>query len=256
LGSSIHGRAGQYTTEQILRALVVMFVEHSSYRATVVRIENSEFLRNFVRLGVRPAMDFTFLSKAFSAMSAETWKRMNEALASYGKQEGRITADKVRLDTTAYEADIHWPTDSSLLWDGFRTLARLLKKSSGALRGLGRRHRFHLKKIKRLAQFIARHAASRSKRMQREVKTRYRTLIERARKIVAVAREAAILLEKHARLETAAVVEQIRGYVPIVARIVDQAERRVLKGEKVPSSAYIPHFSEVISVNLSKGADA
>jgi IS5 family transposase len=35
----------------------------------------------------------------------------------------------LRIDTTAYETNIHYPTDASLLWDGFRTLARLLRQT-------------------------------------------------------------------------------------------------------------------------------
>jgi hypothetical protein len=47
LSESRGGRRSGYTSEQILRALVVMFVENRSYRQTVIQIENSEFLRHF-----------------------------------------------------------------------------------------------------------------------------------------------------------------------------------------------------------------
>jgi len=247
------GRSGAHTTEQLLRALIVMFVEQRSYRKTVVMIENSEFLRSFVRLGVQPAMDYTFLCRAFSALSPETWAQMNDVLGTYGKERGKVTADKVRLDTTVYEANIHWPTDSSLLWDGFRTLARLLKKVSGELRGLGRSQRFHLKKIKRLAQFIARHASAKSKRMKRKVQSHYRTLIERVRRIVEVAKRAVVLLESRACGMAEVIVEQVRGYLPIVARIVDQAARRVLNGESVPSPEKVYSLFESHTELLKRG---
>ena len=45
LTTSVGGRSGQYTSEQILRALVVMFVEGDSFRGAVIRIDNSEFLQ-------------------------------------------------------------------------------------------------------------------------------------------------------------------------------------------------------------------
>ena len=75
LSTSAKGRDG-YTSEQLLRALIVMFLEGDSYRDTVVRIDTSEFLQHFVRLGVRPTMDFTFLNKAFGALSARTLEAM------------------------------------------------------------------------------------------------------------------------------------------------------------------------------------
>ena len=67
LSTSAKGRDG-YTSEQLLRALIVMFMEGQDYRGTVVQIENSEFFRNFVRLGVKPAMAFTFLNKAYGIL--------------------------------------------------------------------------------------------------------------------------------------------------------------------------------------------
>ena len=49
LSTSAKGRDG-YTSEQLLRALFVMFVEGDSYRDVVVRIDNSEFLQYIRRL--------------------------------------------------------------------------------------------------------------------------------------------------------------------------------------------------------------
>jgi IS5 family transposase len=106
-----------------------MFVEGLSYRDTVIQVENSEFLRKFVGLGVQPMMDFTFLNRAFGVIRAETWGTVNRLLAEYARDEKKISGDKLRIDTTAYETNIHYPTDASLLWDGFRTLARLLRQT-------------------------------------------------------------------------------------------------------------------------------
>ena len=61
LSTSQTGRDG-FTSEQMLRALIVMFVEGTSYRDTVIRIDDSDFMHNFVRLGVKSTMDFTFLT--------------------------------------------------------------------------------------------------------------------------------------------------------------------------------------------------
>jgi IS5 family transposase len=129
LSESRNGRESKYTSEQVLRSLIVMFVEGLSYRDTVVQIENSEFLRQFVGLGVQPMMDFTFLNRAFGVIRAETWGTVNRLLAEYARDEKKISGDKLRIDTTAYETNIHYPTDASLLWDGFRTLARLLRQT-------------------------------------------------------------------------------------------------------------------------------
>jgi hypothetical protein len=66
-----------------------MFIEEKSYRDTVILVENSEFLRNFIKLGNKEMMDFTFLCKAFTALSEETWKSVNGALSKYAKKKKR-----------------------------------------------------------------------------------------------------------------------------------------------------------------------
>jgi len=116
LSDSDDGRESRYTPEELLRAVVVMFLEQDRYRDVVVRIETSEFLRGFIGLGFcKPMMNFTLVSKAFSAMSADTWQAMNEALGQYARAEEKISGERMRVDTTVYEANIHYPTDSSLL---------------------------------------------------------------------------------------------------------------------------------------------
>ena len=52
LSVSSGGRRTKYTSDEILRALIVMFIDGDSYRDVVVRIENSDFLRDFVGLHV------------------------------------------------------------------------------------------------------------------------------------------------------------------------------------------------------------
>ena len=163
LSTSDSGRESTYTSEEILRSLVVMFIEGDSYRDVVVRIENSDFLRGFAGFGFfKPMMDFSFLGKAFAALSEETWQAVNLSLAQYAKDKAWISGEKLRTDTTAYEANIHYPTDSSLLWDSFRVLCRTLRSVQKELPQLGLKHRYHDRKVKKLAFYIARNAKSKS----------------------------------------------------------------------------------------------
>lgn len=67
LSCSNKGRRAKFTTEQLLRALIVKFVEQCSYRKTTILIDGSEFLRHFVRLesGSRgQSPDFSILLSA------------------------------------------------------------------------------------------------------------------------------------------------------------------------------------------------
>ena len=66
------GRDGDFTSETLLRALVVMMVEGLSYRETIVRIADSDFLQDFIRTRKKAAMDHTFLNRAFKAVRPAT----------------------------------------------------------------------------------------------------------------------------------------------------------------------------------------
>jgi len=225
LSQSSKGRKSGYTSEQILRCLVVQFIERQSFRDVVVLIENSEFLRNFVRLGVNHMMDYSFLNKAYGIISEKTWDAVNQATAQYATREGKISPEKLRMDTTVYETNIHYPTDSSLLWDSFRTLTSLLRKIQQELPQLALKHRFHDDKVKKLDYFIARNGASAKKSTQRRVKSTYRDLIGRVKWIASVARQTLIALGK-AGYEA----ELLSHYIPIVDKITDQADKRIFQG--------------------------
>ena len=248
LSQSKHGRKSEYTSEQILRSLLVMFIERDSYRDVVIRIENSEFLQCFVGLGIKPMMDFSFLNKAFGILSDQTWQTMNRVLAQYAKGQEKISSEKLRMDTTVYETNIHYPTDSSLLWDSFRTLARLLQQVQRELPQLPLNHRFHDKKIKKLALFITRNGSSNNKSKKRKVKSTYRKLIARVNWIVVVARNALGVLEA-----AGYDAELLAHYIPIVEKIASQAEQRVFQGIKLAADEKVYSLFEEHTELLKRG---
>ena len=80
---------------------------------------------------------------------------------------------------------IHWPTDSSLLWDTWRVASRLLRRGR-EMDAQAVPHRFHGRKIKRLHLSITRYSSSKSKKRQRLMQQFFRTLIERVNWIVGI----------------------------------------------------------------------
>ena len=247
LSTSGKGRDG-YTSEQLLRALIVMFLESDSYRDVVVHIDTSEFLQYFVRLGCQPTMDYSFLCKALCALSESTVEALNEVLTRYAVQTGKISGKKQRMDTTVYEINIHYPTDSSLLWDSFRTLARLLRSIQKELPQLNLQHRYHDRKVKKLMTFISHNASSKSKRTQRKIKSHYRQLIQSVRWIQGVGRAVC-----RKAFSAGYDVPELAHYLPLVARIADQATRRVLQGETVPADEKLYSLFEAHTELLKRG---
>ena len=133
-------------------------------------------------------MDFTFLDKCFLAIRPKTWKQVNEMLGRYGVAQRAVSTDVIRTDTTVVESNIHYPTDASLLWDTWRVASRLLVRAR-EIAPESVPHRFHDRKIKGLYLYVTRYLPSKSESRQRKVKAAFRTLIERAGWIVAIAGE-------------------------------------------------------------------
>ena len=248
LSTSNKGREAKYSSEEVLRALIVMFVEGDSYREVVVRIEESDFLRAFVGLGIRPMMDFTFLSKAFGCLGPKTWERINKSLTEYAVSEEKISGEKLRIDTTAVETNIHYPTDASLLWDSWRMLVRILRYVREEYPWICRKNRFHDRKTKRRYLYIARHAKSTSRRKQRTVKRMYRELIEAVERVLEISREALLQLPSWEPWRA-----ELEHFQPLVECVIDQARRRVLHGEMLPADEKLYSIFEEHTELLKRG---
>jgi IS5 family transposase len=243
--SNRKGRKGDYTSENILRALLVMAVEGLDYRETVVRIGGDVFLQEFCRLRKKAVMDFGFLDKCHLAIRPETWRKINQLLGRKAVENKLIDPDVIRTDTTVIEANIHYPTDASLLWDVWRVASRELKKAREIAEPLVP-HRFHDRKVKGLYLFITRYIVSKDEGRRRQVRKRFRALIARTEWMVGIVADFCEKARKHADPEVQGLALELEGYLPTMRRITAQARRAVMDGETVPAaervfSLFEPH---------------
>jgi IS5 family transposase len=246
------GREGDYTSENILRALIVQHKEGLSYRDAVVRIGSEPFLQDFLRMGKNPVMDFTFLNKCFKVIRSETWKRVNEILGGYGVAQGMVTTTVIRTDTTVVESNIHYPTDASLLWDTWRVASRLMQRAREIVTE-SCPHRFHDKKVKRLYLYVTRYMPSKSAARQRKVKVNFCTLIERTAWIVAIAEEFCAFAGKHGHAALTAIGMELKAYLPSMRTVVRNARRAQVLGEKVPAAERVFSLFEPHSELIKRG---
>jgi transposase, IS5 family len=233
--SNPKGRKGDYTSENILRALVVQHLEGLPFRETVIRIGGDQFLQDFLRMRKKAVMDFGFLDKCFLAITPRTWRRVNELLGKYGVTEKLVHPGVIRADTTVVESNIHYPTDASLLWDTWRVASRLL----GRAREIAPQtvpHRFHDRKIKRLYLYVTRYAPSKSPVRQRKVKAEFRTLIERTGWIVAIVEEFVAQAAAWGNDDLTALALELKAYLPAMQKVVATSRRAQIDGETVPAS--------------------
>ena len=148
------------------------------------------------------------------------------------KPGGRLRG---RCDSLVVETDVHYPTDLGLLWDGVRCLIRETARAAAA-HGVGgwRQHRHLGKRVKE--GFNPVRSARRGKQTPEKVEAYLglcRDLVERAEGTVKALVGKGVG-EAECRL--------IRGYIAHARRQIDQVDRRLLQGER------IPHQEKVFSI--------
>ncbi len=242
-----------YSSDTALRVVICQVLEGLSLRGVVVRIDDSHQLRRFTRIDSGPMMDYSTLCLLKNAIQPQTWKRVNRLLARYAVERDLIHGEALRMDTTAVETNIHYPTDSSLLWDSYRVLERLIAKAREIDRSAVGSGRIHLRAVKHIHLGITR--KGRKGRSNETLKPLYGSLIDHVEGIcdramsVAAALIAGIESQHYAIMDHAVaewLVAEIAHYRELACRVIDQSRRRVLDGEAVPNleklfSLFEPH---------------
>lgn len=240
-------RRCRYTSDNVLRLSIAQIIEGASLREIVVRVDDSTFLREFCCFGPDRMMGHTLFCSLRNAIRPQTWKAINQMLAKHAIREGRITGDELRVDTTACETNIHYPADSSLLWDVYRTFARLIRAARELDPSIAANRRLHAKTAKRY--YTAIHRAVGKNTRAENLKPQYEALVGLVEAVLGIGQEAAIsLLRKRKALGMVAdsLAGDLEHFLVLGARVVDQTKRRVLQGERVPNddklfSIFEPH---------------
>jgi IS5 family transposase len=128
------------------------------------------------------------------------------------QQEKLETGAVVRVDSTVTAALMHEPSDSALLWDAVRVMSRLL----GQATELPGAPALHWRDRRRLAKRCATEIQySRGKDARRRL----------YRKLIAATHATRTALQR----------AEVDHFLPLIARVLDQSERRVLHGQAVPA---------------------
>ena len=254
-------RKFDYTSETVLRMVIVQKIEAESQRGLVIRIDDSCFLRRFVGIHNGKMMNYTTYCKLKNAIRPETWKRINRALTESAVEAERISGEQLRLDTTAVETNIHYPSDSSLLWDTYRVLARLVRAARDIDPDAVGDRRLQDRTAKRHMTWISR-KAGKKRTGSSALKERYQALFGLAEGLLAWADDVATALRQgleqnaydyEVALFAELVAEDLEHYLPLGRKVLDQAQRRILYGEEVPATEKLYSIFEEHTELLKRG---
>ena len=218
------GRRG-LPAETVLRCALLKQQRQLSYEELAFHLEDSASFRAFARLPLKWSPKKSVLHQTISAVRAPTWEAINQALLVSAQQDKLESGATVRIDSTVSAALMHAPSDSTLLWDAVRVMTRLLRRAAALPQAPAVRWRDRRRLAKKRARAID---YSRGQDKKRQL---YHELIAAAQatagELQAVAKGLAAIVGTMAERWRA----QLDHYLPLIARIIDQSERRVLRGE-------------------------
>lgn len=226
---------GGMSAEQVLRAALVKQMNQFSYRELAFHLADSRSYRTFCRLGLtEPAPSKSTLAANIKALTFATLEKINRELVSIAEKAAIEKGRKVRVDCTVVESNIHPPTDSELLYDCVRVLTRLMcqaRELMGTVVVFGNRTR--RAKRRRLGVLNAK-----DKHQRRHV---YRDLLKvtqetyRSAQRVTKQLEQSGLTEVETRVSAERIAADLKHFLVLTEKVIDQTRRRVIDEERVPA---------------------
>jgi len=248
-GKNISHRQGAngMSADQVLRSAIVKILFGFTYEQLAFHLVDSQSLSWFCRIGIADkGFKKSALNKNIKAISAGTWNMINTDLLGYAKAENIEKGRKVRIDCTCVESNVHYPTDSTLLWDAVRVLTRLIERCRAEAVAIPGFHN-HSRVAKRRMLAVV------NAKRKKQRKAAYADLIRTTGKVIGYAKRAieTIKAMPAAELRIVAISWKIDHYVQLAEKVIDQTQRRVMRGEKVDAcdkvaSIFEPHTDIIV----------
>jgi transposase, IS5 family len=251
--------------EVILRMLVILRLYGRSYEQTESFVNDSLVLRQFGRVYLEKVPDDTVLIRWAHTIGPETVQALNDRVVQLARSLKVTRGREPRVDTTAVETDIHFPTDSGLLGDGVRVVSRLLRRAKavlgGAASGLGEAFRGRVRAVRTIAQRLHRLARRKGEQGRGAMTAAYGRLIAAVKRTAAQGERVLEAIRERADSPKAKrLAERLGEILPRLRQGIRQAERRVLEDDPVPAGAKVlslfePHTQVVPRSKAGKSVE-
>jgi hypothetical protein len=211
--------------------------------------ENHRKLRHLMGIGQwdeKTSFTWKRIRDNVCLLKPQTIAAISDVIVAEGHRLNPEAAKTARVDSFVVETNIHYPTESSLLWDGLRKIIELSALVAIDLDVPDWRQQAHLrKKIKNLHREISRVAASKKPSAKKKLKKLYAKLLKQT-KIVLERAEKLVKNAAATDMRTLGRIEQIRTFIERTRQVAGTAYRRVIRGETVPNedklfSIFEPH---------------
>jgi hypothetical protein len=192
----------------------------------------------------------------------EILDRLNQVIVQAGhralkkKPEEGIVG---RCDSFVVETDVHFPTDINLLLDAIRKVIEISAELSETQNLPGwRQHHYHQRLFKRQYHTVQRLKHSTSKdeskqqRKEQEIKEAHRAYLDLAEGYLTRAEQTRQQVSPHDPLSVAW-LSVLNDFMEHARRQIDQIDRRVLRGERIPHNEKVFSLFQPHTEWISKG---
>lgn len=171
-------------------------------------------------------------------LKPETIAAINHAIVSHGQELHGDAAERVRADSFVVEANIHYPSESTLIDDGMRKLIELCMRVAAQIGQPGWRQGKHLRRrIKQHIRTIGRIGCSKSPAVKSRLPRAYQQLLDDAKRILDRAKTLRIAAETETcSIEMLAQLRALDRWIELTEQVCSVAYRRVILKEKVPNN--------------------
>lgn len=250
LRSKDFGRPG-IAPDRLLRCVVLKHFKSWSFRELEYELRHSLLYRRFTRFFEDPIPDHTCFSRTFALFGSEGTAQIHQQVVHKAQTLKLAPGRKLRVDTTAVETNIHYPTDSSLLADSLRVMTRTLKRIAAGCGESSLKVVDHARAAKYRVLEICRAAKSFTEASRSRLKESYGKLVKLTRQVRGQAGKALEQLQAQnlkaeaGNLLTVLVAEaQLRHYLPLVDKVIAQTHARIFEGETRHEDKILSLFEE------------
>ena len=231
--SKTRGRPGT-TAEVVPRMLLLKHMRDWSFEATTREVRANLIYREFTGIGGGKVPDDKTMGRLARQLGPEAIGKLHERTVAIAVEKKVVTGHKLRVDTTVVEANIHYPTDSTLMGDGVRVLTRVMKKVAAVVGEVGTKLRDRLRSVKRRVLEIAYASRNKTGKGQQKMKAAYGKLLEATSRVVGQAKkfsgEIASGVKKGSRTVLRKAKRQLDEMIPRVQQVMRQTRERVMRG--------------------------
>jgi IS5 family transposase len=236
--SSRRGRPGTPATVA-LRMLVLKHLFDWSFDECEREVRANLVYRAFCRIEGERVPDAKTLIRLAQVLDGPTLKQLLARVVTLARERRIVRGQRLRVDTTVVETNIHYPTDSTLLADGVRVLTRTLQRLRTAVtdgvvqfrdrtRSVARRV-FAITQLSRKAGQDP--GKARMQRLYRQLMGHTRAVARKAETAAQQVATGAVRAVGLAQLEVEGLAQQLRDTGLLVRRVLAQTRARIIKGD-------------------------